>query len=464
MKILLVNPPPRHIEYENIVVPPLGLSYIAAVLEKNGYKVEILDAFALQQSWQEFENRIKETNADIIGIGGMTPVIDNTYRAAKICRRYCKYLVVGGPHTTVFIKNIFNQIPEVDFAVYGEGENTFLELVKTITNNGDFSRIAGLATREGINPPRELISDLDSLPFPARHLLPNRLYKYIFSKNKKVTTMFISRGCPYNCVFCDKSVFGSKYRKRSAENVLEEISLIKDMYKEISIVFYDDLFTLDKKRVIKICHGIIERNLKIDWKCEGRVDQVDEELLGWMKKAGCSTIAYGVESGNQKGINYLNKNITLAQVKNAFTLTRKAGIMSTAYFILGIPVETYEDEIGTIEFAKSINPDYAQFSVLSPFPGTRLYDDAIRENTYREIEAQNPVDKDLKRPVIISSNWDEEKLKKIVLEAHRRFYLRPTYIFKTLLSLRDRIEFLRIFRMGLKIWGWSIKRRSKNAS
>jgi radical SAM superfamily enzyme YgiQ (UPF0313 family) len=463
MKILLVQPPSRHREHESIVVPPLGLSYIAAVLEKNGYAVEILDAFALHQSWTEFENDVKEADADIVGLGGMTPVIDNTYRAASICRKYCKYLVVGGPHVTISIRNVFDQIPEADFAVYGEGENTFLELVRAIDHNGDFGKIAGLATKEGVNPPREPISDLDSLPFPARHLLPNHLYEYIFSKNKRMTTMFTSRGCPYQCIFCDKSVFGSKYRKRSAENVVQEISLIKDMYEDVSIVFYDDLFTLDKQRVIRICQGILERNLRIDWKCEGRVDAVDAELLGWMKRAGCSMIAYGVESGNQKGIDYLNKKITPDQARNAFSLTRKAGIMTTAYFVLGIPVETYEDEMGTIEFAKSLKPNYAQFSILSPFPGTKLYDDAIKEETYREIDAQNPVDKDLKRPVVISANWDEEKLKKIVLEAHRGFYLRPMYILRTGLSAIGKANFREAFRMGVRIFKWSAERRGNNA-
>jgi radical SAM superfamily enzyme YgiQ (UPF0313 family) len=463
MKILLAQPPSRHRERESIVVPPLGLSYIAAVLEKDGHGVEILDAFALRQSWSEFENSIRKAHADIVGLGGMTPVIDNTYRAAKICRKYCEYLVVGGPHVTVFAKDVFEQIPEADFAVYGEGENTFLELVRTIDHSGDFSKIAGLATKEGVNPPRELVSDLDSLPFPARHLLPNHLYEYIFSRNRRMTTMFTSRGCPYQCIFCDKSVFGSKYRKRSAENVVQEISLIKDMYEDVSIVFYDDLFTLDKKRVIRICQGILERGLRIDWKCEGRVDVVDDELLGWMRRAGCSMIAYGVESGNQKGIDYLNKNITLDQARSAFRMTQKAGIMTTAYFVLGIPVETYQDEMGTIEFARRLKPNYAQFSILSPFPGTKLYDDAIKEETYREIDAQNPVDKDLKRPVVISANWNEENLKRIVLEAHRGFYLRPTYILRTGLSVIGKVNFLKAFRMGVKIFRWSAERRGKNA-
>lgn len=459
MKILLIQPPSRRIEIEDIVVPPLGLSYLAATLEKNNYQVEILDAFALQQSWQRFEASVKKAKADVIGMGGMTPVIDNTYKAAKICRKYCKYLVVGGSHVAVFIKDIFRQIPEADFAIYGEGENSFLELVDKINHNKVIDKILGLATRDGINKPRDLIPDLDILPFPARHLLPNHRYKYPLSKNKIVTTMFTSRGCPYGCIFCDKSVFGYKYRYRSAKNVIDEINLIADNYRNVSIIFYDDLFTLNKQRLIEICQGILERNIKIDWKCEGRVDLVDEESLKWMKKAGCSMIAYGVESANPKGLDFLNKGYNLKQIKQAFKMTQKTSIRTFAYFILGIPPETYEDEMHTIEFAKRLKPDYVQFSILSPFAGTKLYRDAVQAGTYQEIDVRNPMDKDLKRAVVISDNWDEVKLRKILYEAYKRFYLRPEYLIKRLLRVRGQRELFKLFKGGLRILSWTLKHR-----
>ena len=463
MKILLIQPPARCLEYESIVVPPLGLAYLAATLECKGYDVKILDAFALRQSWADFEEAVKAVGADIIGIGGMTPVIDNTYRALKICRKYCKFLIFGGPHATIFKDSILKEAPEADFVVYGEGEVAFVELIDGLNFKKEVSGIAGTVDSYCVNSPRPLIQDLDGLPFPSRHLLPNNRYTYIFARRKTITTMFTSRGCPYQCIFCDKSVFGSKCRLRSAENVLAEIGQIIDRFKDTSIIFYDDLFTLDKQRVIRICNGILERGFKFDWKCEGRVDKIDSEMLGWMKKAGCSMVAYGVESGNQAGLDYLKKNTRIEDIRRAFYLTHKSGIRTMAYFILGIPVETYEDEIKTIEFSKDINPDYAQFSILSPFPGTELYENAIRDDLYKETGVKNPADKDLMKPAVLSRNWDEERLSDIMLKAHKSFYFRPKYLVKILASIRGLSDFRRFFMAGLKMLSWRVKRGSRYA-
>lgn len=459
MKILLIQPPPRSIINESVVVPPLGLAYLAAVLEKANYNVKILDAFALQLSWNDFERAIKHERPDVVGISGMSPVIDTSFRTAKICRKYTKYIVMGGPHVSIFKNAIFTQCPEIDFAIYGEGEIAFLEFVRRLDENTDFKKVKGLINRDGVNPPQELIEDLDSIPFPARHLLPNRAYKYILSVKENVTTMFTSRGCPYKCIFCDKSVFGSKWRCRSPENILDEIEkIVKDINVD-SIIFYDDLFTLKKERVLKFCEEILKRNIKIDWKCEGRADLVDEEILSMMKRAGCSMIAYGVESGNEKGLLYLNKKTNLEDVRRAFKLTHKSGIRSMAYFVLGIPNETYEDELNTIEFAKKINPTYAQFSILSPYYGTWLYEEAKKKGWYREIDAQNPVDKDLKRPVVISENWDEEKIKKIIKVAHQKFYLRPSYILNKIQEIKSLKQFLNMVKAGTNLLLWYLQKK-----
>ncbi len=457
MRILLIQPPPRKLVSEDIVVPPLGIAYLAAVLEKEGHKVSIIDAFAEGLDLRSLEARIKKATPDLVGITGMTPVIDNAFRTARICGRYAKYVVIGGPHVSVVGKRIFEQGPDIDYAIQGEGEISFPSLLNAIERNKDIKNVPGLITRDFENPPAQFIDNLDSLPFPARHLLPNERYKYILAEGR-VTTMFTSRGCPYHCIFCDKAVFGSKWRGRSASNVLDEVEYVVKDFSINSIIFYDDLFTLKKERVKEICQGILERGLEIEWKCEGRVNIVDEESLGLMKKAGCSMIAYGVESGNQKGLDYLNKGTNVGQIRKAFELTRNAGIKPMAYFILGIPVETYEDELGTIEFAKEIRPAYAQFSILSPTPGTRLYDNAIEMGWYREVDAQNPMDKDIKRPAIINENWDEDKLNKILREAHRRFYLSPWYIWERLKEIRSLREFIKNVRAGLRLMKWYVSK------
>jgi anaerobic magnesium-protoporphyrin IX monomethyl ester cyclase len=457
VNILLIQPPPRKKITEEIIVPPLGVAYLASVLEKQAYRVTIIDAFAEGLDIHTLEDKVKAIAPDLIGITGMTPVIDNAFRTARICRKYTKYIVVGGPHVSVVRKEIFQQSPHIDFAIQGEGEKSFLSLVNALNKNEDIQNIQGLITRNYENPPDRFIEDLDKLPFPARHLLPNEKYKYILSKGN-VTTMFTSRGCPYHCIFCDKAVFGSKWRGRSASNILDEIEHVVNDFRINSIIFYDDLFTLKKERVKEICQGILDRKIEIEWKCEGRVNIVDEETLGLMKKAGCSMIAYGVESGNQKGLDYLNKGTKIEQIRRAFELTRKAGVKPMAYFILGIPVETYEDELRTIEFAKEIRPAYAQFSVLSPTPGTRLYDAAIEMGWYREVDAQNPMDKDIKRPAIINENWDEDRLNRILREAHRRFYLSPWYIWERLKEIRDLKEFVRKAMAGMKMLRWYISK------
>ncbi len=460
MKILLIQPPPRRFANEDIVVPPLGIAYLASVLEEKRHQVSIIDAFAETLDINTLEEKIRECSPDIIGITGMTPVIDNAFRAIKAARGYAKYIVVGGPHVSVVRKKIFDQCQDIDYAVQGEAEVSFSLLVDALEQGRDTGNIHGLITRDFENPSSSFVDNLDMLPFPARHLLPNERYRYILSKGK-VTTMFTSRGCPYHCVFCDKAVFGSKWRARSAANVLDEIDFINKNFGISSIIFYDDLFTLKKERVIQICRGILEKGLRIEWKCEGRVNIADEETLKWMKKAGCSMIAYGVESGNQKGLDYLNKGTKVEQIRTAFKLTREAGIKPMAYFILGIPVETYDDEMRTIKFAKEIRPAYAQFSILSPTPGTKLYDDAIRMGWYREVEAQNPMDKDLKRPAIINENWDEEKLNKILREAHRRFYLSLWYIAERLREIRSIKELFSKARAGLKLAKWYFKKERK---
>lgn len=458
MKILLLHPPSRDGKNEDVVVPPLGLAYLAATLEREGHGVRILDAFALRMKWEEFAEAVKKEKADLIGIGGMTPTIDTTLRAAKICRPHTRTLVTGGPHFSVYGQEFFRDCPEMDFGILGEGERSFAALVRKLEKGQDPWDVPGLVGPGNASPPEKFIQAWDELPFPARHLLPNGSYRYALWPGKKVTTMITSRGCPYRCIFCDKSVFGSRWRARSAVNVLDEMEQVVKEMGIRSVIIYDDLFTLDPQRVQEICQGILERGLKFEWKCEGRVDRVDEEMLAWMKKAGCVLIAYGVESGTQKGLDYLRKGTTLEQARRAFALTHKAGIRPMAYFILGIPVETFAESLQTIEFAKELNPDYAQFSILSPYRGTDLYEEAKRRGWYREVEANNPFDKDQKRPALLSENWSDESLREILRRAHRTFYFRPGYVLRKLGGVRNPRQVTSLWGVGCNLLRWYFSR------
>jgi anaerobic magnesium-protoporphyrin IX monomethyl ester cyclase len=437
MDILLLNPPARHKQSESFIVPPLGLAYIAASLRQAGYRVTIKDAIAEQMSWPELGDFLKSKRPDILGLNTMTPVIDNAFASARLARPYVSQIIVGGPHVSVWKQEVFQHCPEIDFGVIGEGERTMVELADNLAAGRSPSSVPGVISLDFAGPPRSLIANLDTLPFPARDLLPLDKYHYHFSKHKSVTTLFTSRGCPFHCIFCDKSVFGSRWRGRSAANTLLEVDEIVKTYKIKSLIIYDDLFTLKKERVREFCEGILSRGYKLDWKCESRVNLVDLEILKLMKRAGCSMIAYGVESGNQRGLDYLNKKIRIKDIRRAFALTHQADIDTMAYFILGIPVESYEEELNTIKFAKEINSTYAQFSILSPYYGTKIFADAKAEGWYQEIDANNPIDQDLKRPVVMSPNWNQEKLNKILYKAYIGYYLRPQYIVRRIISLNS---------------------------
>jgi anaerobic magnesium-protoporphyrin IX monomethyl ester cyclase len=456
MEILLVNPPARHKQVGSFAVPPLGLAYIAASLRQAGYRVKIKDALAEGMNFSDLRNFIKEIRPDVLGLSSMTPIIDTTFATIELARPYVSKIIVGGPHVSVWKQEIFRQCSAIDFGVVGEGEQTIVELMQNLEDGVSPISVSGVIGKEGEGPPRSLINNLDAIPFPARDLLPLDKYHYPLSKSKNVTTLFTSRGCPFHCIFCDKSVFGSRWRSRSAANTLLEVDEVVTKFKIKSFIIYDDLFTLNKDRVQEFCEGILKRGYKVDWKCESRVNLVDLETLKLMKRAGCSMIAYGVESGNQHGLDYLKKKIKIEETRRAFAMTHQAGIETMAYFILGIPVESYEEELQTIKFAKEINSSYVQFSILSPLFGTRLFEEAKEKGWYREIDTKNPLDQDLKRPVIMSPNWDSEKLAKIMQRAYFGYYFRPQYIWQQLCKLKSLDQLKNSLKGVITLIQWTI--------
>lgn len=461
MKILLINPPPREKRrFVNFVIPPIGLSYVATALKENGFNdVEILDANALQMGWDELDHYLRSKGPlDIIGVTGMTPIIDRSYRTIKIARKYCKYIVLGGPHASIHIERCFKECPEINFLVLQEGEITAPLLFKRLENNERVENIKGIAFRKNgkviVNPPRELIKDLDKAPLPARELLPMDKYRYPISKYKKIDVLISSRGCPYNCIFCNKTMFGNKWRARTAENVVEEIESVVKKYEIRSFIFYDDLFTVDKERVNKICRLIIEKNLKIEWKCEGRVNIVDKEMLSLMKKAGCTLISYGVESANQKSLDFLRKGTTPEQIRNAFKLTKEAGIEAMAYLIIGIPGESKKDTIHTIEFAEEIDADYVQISVLTPMEKTSLYDLAKKKGWIRRSKAKNPFDAEKERDILVTGDMTQEEIEDLVKEAHKRFLLNKRYLLKSIKRIRSWNQLKNLLITGVEYLYW----------
>ena len=469
MKVLLINPPsknellscnPDFINEERGYTPPLGLLYIAGYLEKSpDFEISILDCQVEEISYQKLPAAIREKKPDVIGITAMTFTLIDALKVVKIAKEvnFQVKIVLGGPHPHIYPKETIN-LPGIDYLILGEGEIAFFELLSHLKKNDSSppSHIKGLVfktngeiVQTGF---REPIMNLDELPFPARHLTPCRKYNSILAKKNPVTTMITSRGCPYRCIFCDRPNLGKGFRARGAKNVVDEMVECKKMgINEIFV--YDDTFTVDRQRVLDICQEIQERSLNISWDIRARVDTVDLDVLKALKKAGCRRIHYGVEGGTQKILNVLRKGITLEQVEKTFKLTKKLGIKTLGYFMIGSPTETKEDIMKTISFAKKIKADFVQITIIAPLPATDLYKLALEEkvlpNDYMQKFAENPTnDFQLKH---WEKELNEKELNNLLSYAYRAFYWRPSYIIKELLGIRSITELKRKLNAGLRI-------------
>lgn len=467
MKILLVNPPDVHtlvgnnpeiIDSERGFNPPLGLLYLAStILKHTDNEVKVLDCQVEEMGMDRLRKEIDQFSPDIVGITAMTFTIYDCLLVAKIAKeaKSDTKVVLGGPHVHIFPKESIN-LPNIDFLILGEGESSIVDFLNSIGNTEKLKNVKGLVFKDGnrivCNDTPPLIQDLDSIPFPARHLTPYKKYSSLLAKRSPVTTMITSRGCPYKCIFCDRPHLGKVFRARSAENVMKEIDeCVKMNIKEILI--YDDTFTINKKRVMDICDALIKRKYNLGFDIRARVNTVDYEMLRKLKKAGCERIHYGVESGNPDVLKTLRKGITLSQVRKAFYLTKKAGISTLGYFMLGSPTETRETIMQTIRFAKRIKCDFAHFTITTPFPSTDLYRDGIargiiKKDYWKEF-AENP---QLGfKPPVWEENLTREELIELVKLAYKSFYLRPYYILQRMAKIRSLGELKRKVFAGLKV-------------
>jgi radical SAM superfamily enzyme YgiQ (UPF0313 family) len=376
MKVLLINPPT--FQEEKPSIPPLGLAYIAGVLRKSLFEVDVIDFDLERDKFENFERIIDKIAPDILGIGALTLQVENAYTIARIVKEKFSetLIIIGGPHPSSLPERTLKEANgNIDIVVIGEGEYTFLEIVKR-RNLEDIQGIIyqknGTIFKNDLRPP---ISDLDELPMPARDLLPLTKYKGWGPLKKQPTTHLItSRGCPFDCIFCsEKSVFGNRYRKRSPKRIVDEIEYLIKTYGMNELAFYDDLFTLNKKHVLNICKEIQARKIQIEWKTLSRVNTIDYEMLQAMKSAGCWLISYGFESGSQKILDNIRKKQTIEQGLKAAELTKKAGIKFFGFFMLGNIGETEKTVCQTIQLAQKIRPDYFQFTIVRPDPGSFLY-------------------------------------------------------------------------------------------
>ena len=436
MKVTFLNPPQTNSKYKflGVVAPSLGIGYMAAVLEKNGYDVDVLDASALELTYDEIGEEILKRNPDIVSISALTPTIGVALDSADKIKEVKPdtIVVLGGYHPTFEYESVLEE-PSVDVVVRGEGEYTFLDLVRTVENGGDLADVQGLAFHDENNfslvvtPDRPIIEDLDELPFPAFHLFPMEKYR-ILNITTNVATIITTRGCPMQCSFCSSAALhGHHLRRRSPENVCDEIEVRLNEQNIDTIAFMDDTFTLNKKFVRDFCAEIKGRNLKFWWGCTSRVDTLDEELLQLMKDSGCITIFIGVESADQQMLEKMNKNITVSKTESAFRLARKVGIRTIASCVIGMPEDTKESMKKTIDFVKSLNPNYALYSLATPYPGTRFYNETFKKNL---IQIKDWSKYTLIDPVLETIDCSSKELRSIQKKAFLKFYLRPGYLIR----------------------------------
>jgi radical SAM superfamily enzyme YgiQ (UPF0313 family) len=430
MKVLLINPPYFNSKYKfiGLVAPPLGIAYMAAVLEQNDIAVEIIDAAALEMSWETLESEIKRVSPQLVAVTALTPTIDKALQTAELAKKTCPQatVVMGGYHPTFNYQEMLEK-DYVDLVVMGEGEYTMLELVQTLEEGGDLKNVKGIAYQDVVTPPRPLIEDLDELPFPARHLLPMDHYK-ILNMKLHTATLISGRGCPMQCSFCaSAALHGNKLRMRSAQNVVDEMEhLIKD-HDAGMIAFMDDTFTLKPSRVAEICDEIMKRDLDTYWGCTARADTLSDELLQKLSDSGCITLFLGVESADQQQLDRVNKQITIDKIRQAFKLSRENDIRTIASVVLGMPGDTKESIERTIKFVRELNPSYALFSLATPYPGTRFYQEAVQDNL---IKVKDWSKYTLLSPVLETVDCSLDELKKMQKKAFRQFYLRPVYLMK----------------------------------
>jgi len=442
MKVALINPP----RYENYAQPPMGLALLAGVLEREGHKVSIIDANALNLGQEEIAEQ--SCGADVAGITAMTPSIGVAMETARNLKQKAPGLTVilGGAHATLLPRETLDSAAEIDMVVCGEGEDTIVSLLQSIERGKPPGDIAGVGYRTGsetvVTPRADTYVDMDSLPFLAYHLLPWKAYRPHppHGRDTPFAAIITSRGCPYHCSYCSKPIFGYKFRAQSPKRVVDEIDRLVNGFGIREIAFYDDVFTLDKKRANEVCAEIIRRNLRFYWTCESRVNLVDRELLRHLKEAGCYSIAYGIESASPDILKIMDKGITLEQVESAVRLTRQEGLQAVGYFMIGSPGESRESILKTIDFARKLRLDFAQFSITTPFPGTRLYEMYQEINPGRNISWDSFVYAGGKRemsPVFESSQLKSADLSRWVTRAYRRFYLRPSYVWQRLRQIRS---------------------------
>ncbi|MEM1531631.1 MAG: radical SAM protein [Nitrososphaerota archaeon] len=461
MRVCLISPPYASAvkSVVGISSPPLGLAYLASMI-KDEHEVKIIDSNVLNYGFEDIKKELKNFGPDIVGITSTTPSIYEAYKVADIAKKVNEncIVVIGGPHVTFLPEEVLMECKSIDIVVLGEGEETFRELVNAVERGLPLEDVKGITFRKHekivVTKPRPPIKDLDEIPFPSLDILPVEKYEL---QGVKYMPIMSSRGCPFRCYFCASSrIFGGCWRCRSPKNVVEEIELIHDKFGIRNIEFVDDTFTLSERRVEEICKEILKERLDISWGASSRVDSINRELAEKMRKAGCWIVYLGIESASQEILNKTGKRITVDQVIKAVKTLKEAGIKVLGSFILGFPEETVKTAEQTIALAKKLDLDYAQFSILTPYPGTSLYEYAKKNDMLltRDWSKFNAIE-----PVMKLKNITPGQLRSLLEKAYLTFYMRPKIFWRFIKqkqfhiikrTIKTVIKYLRTYVLSLQ--------------
>jgi radical SAM superfamily enzyme YgiQ (UPF0313 family) len=376
IKVALITPPALDIGQGWCPNLPIGLAYLAAALEKGGCELAVFDCPALRIDHEKLRAMIASFEPNVVGITSVTPTIKSAILAAHIAKETCPNAVVvlGGPHATFMDSQILSENPDVDIVVRGEGEETLLELLRHLFDSGDLQAVSGISFRKNgqiiRTSNRPFIQNLEELPRPAYQYFSLNRYQFF---GKTILPILTSRGCPFQCSYCVSSrMVGKMFRARSPNNVVDELEWLRDVHGAGAFSFYDDAFTYDKNRAIKICEEIKNRNIGVPWDCQTRVDQISKEVLVKMRDADCQLVSFGAESGCQTILDAVKKRTTIEQNERAVRLAKEVGISVAMSVIIGYPGETTDTLKQTFDFIRTTKPDYVYLCLATPYPGTDL--------------------------------------------------------------------------------------------
>ncbi|MFH2203760.1 MAG: radical SAM protein [Elusimicrobiota bacterium] len=464
MKVAIVYPPHHHrrfsenlkvIDEEFVLAPPIILAYVAAVLERAGHEVLLLDAAALGLSREDVSGRLRRFAPDLLAFRLDTYNFQETLGWIKYLRFTTGVpVLVGGINLSLYPEETM-AYEAIDYGIIGEALDTLPLFLRSLKDAGPLRDIPGLCWKDAagavrINPPAGCLTDFDDYPYPARHLLPNGKYRSFVSQRRNYTVMLTSTGCPYKCSFC--AIAGlNHYRERSWESVIGEIEECYHKYGIREIDFFDATFFINKPRCRRLFAEIRRRGLDITWTCRTRVDVVDEDILRAAAAAGCRMIFWGIESSSQEVLDGVNKGIRREQTAAAIRMAQGLGIRNLGFLMIGNPGETAETVRETMRFVKSIGLDYVQICRTIAKPGSALHRRLARETGYdywKEFIAGKVGEERLPAPWV---GMEQRQVEDLLKRAYYGFYFRPSFILRTLLRTRSLDELLRYIRVGIRM-------------